>query len=126
MTNKYEFWNNDVEEAILKYIVCSDIKKKNEIFNKYILIAFKKLINIVIKESYSNIKDYCDKEIKDDLLYELVVKIQKYNNQKYNIRIYCETILRSSILDYKHKSFREKQNIPFLVSHEVLLNKLNY
>lgn len=126
--NKYEFWTDEVEEAVSKYASCIDVDERNKIYMKYLHNAFIKLINYVL-ERYK--KDFACEELKNDLLSTLVIHIQKFNPElalsrgyKANVRVYCEVIIRSAISDYLLKSFREKQNVSFNESHEVFLKNI--
>jgi hypothetical protein len=130
--NKYKYWTDEVEGAVLKYIKCVDTVEKNEIYNKYLHIAFQKLIDDVIKQC--RLERECEKnnDLKNDLLYTLIIHIEKYNPElaisrgyKTSARVYCKILIRCAIADYKVKSYHEKQNIQFNESHEVFLKNIN-
>lgn len=132
--NKYwsEYWTDEVEEAISKYASCTDANERNKIYNKYLHNAFIKLIDDVIKRYRPDREGHEDKDVKNDLLYTLIIGIQKYNpalalsrGYKPNARIYCSVIIRCAIADYKVKSFHERQNVPFDESHEIFLKNIN-
>jgi hypothetical protein len=132
MNENYEFWTNEVEDAVGRYAICTDIVQKNKIFDKYLHVAFKKLIDNVVQRYRPDWDGHNEKEIKDDLLYTLVVNIQRYNpaiaisrGYKPNARIYCKIIIRSAIADQRVKSYKEKQNVCFNQSHEIYLNNIN-
>ena len=132
MNENYEFWTNEVEEAVGRYAMCTDIVEKNKIFSKYLHSAFKKLIDDVVLQYRPDWDGHNEKEIKDDLLYTLVVSIQRYNpamailrGYKPNARIYCKIIIKSAIADQRVKSYKEKQNVRFDESHEVFLKNIN-
>jgi hypothetical protein len=125
---KYEFWTDETEEMVSKYVTCVDIEKKNKIYDKHLHIAFMKLIDIVVERYYMN-QD--DNEVKNDLLYSLIINVQRFNpnkilpnGKKPNSRSYCEVIIRSAIADRRVRIFHEKQNVRFDSSHEKYLKFL--
>lgn len=120
MTKEYwtEYWTDEVEEAVAKYAACVDADERNSIYMKYLHQAFQKLIADVIKRYRPDREGHEDKNAKDDLLYDLIVHIEKYNPEyaishghKPNARIYCSVIIRSSIVDRRVKSYKENQHI---------------
>jgi hypothetical protein len=133
MTNEHEYWTDEVEEAVSKYASCTDVDEKNKIYMKYLHDAFIKLIDDVIKRYRPDREEYEDKDVKNDLLYTLIIGIQRYNpalalsrGYKPNARIYCSVIIRCAIADYRVKSFREKQNVQFNEKiHEIFLKDIN-
>lgn len=129
---KEEYWTDEVEEALAKYVSCENITKKNKIFTEQLHEPFKKLILNTVKRYRPDAEDRLTDDISTDLLYHLIIHIQKFNpdkrlpsGRKPNGRIYCEVIIRSSIAEQRLKSAREAKNVCFDETHEIFLNKIN-
>jgi hypothetical protein len=132
MNNEYEYWTDEVEEAVAKYGTCLNVDERNSIYIKYLHIAFQKLIDDVIKRYRPDRDGHEDKDVKLDLLSILVEHVQRYNpaiaisrGYKPNARIYCTVIIKSAIADRRVRSYKERQNVCFDESHEIFLNNIN-
>jgi len=132
MNKEYEYWTDEVEEAVAKYGTCLDVDERNLIYMKYLHIAFQNLIDDVIKQYRPDREGHEDKDIKLDLLSILVEHVRRYNptiaisrGYKSNARIYCIVIIRSAIADHRVKSFKKRQNVCFDETHEIYLDNIN-
>jgi len=132
MTNVYDFWTDEVDKAVSAYVSDVDTKEKNKVFDKYLYNAFNQLINITLKQYNINWNGIDEREIKSQILFELIMNLSKFNPDKIRsngdkvcVRMYCQSLIRSAIKDYHNKTFRESQNVRFDESHEILLHKIS-
>ena len=113
---KEEYWTPEVEDALGRYVSCTGITKKNQIFDDHLYIPFKKLIEVTIKRYRPDVKVVTD-EMVCDLLYSLIIHVQGFNpnvvlssGRKPTGHSYCSIIIRSAIADDRVRTAREKMN----------------
>jgi len=121
-----EYWTPEVEEALANYVTCADSAEKNVIFDKYLFEPFKKLIDITVKRYRPDVKTVTD-EMVCDLLYHLIIHVQKYNpdvvlssGKKPSGHSYCSIIIRSAIAHERCETAKRK--IIFIENEEGLSN----
>jgi hypothetical protein len=107
------YFNQDTEDAILRYLKTEDIKEKNKIYNEYIDYSFYKLAENIINQPSFGFA-YLDTETKEDKKQELVwfmlEKLHLYRQAKGKAYSYFGTIIkRYMILDNK-KNYQKAKN----------------
>jgi len=121
------YWTDETEEALAKYVTTEDMDEKNKIFNDYLFIPLRKLIDVLLER-------YCipivDDDIKLDILTHVVEYMGRFNpeavypsGKKASGKSYCIILVRSWFADYKLKYARQKKIIQFEACHEIHLNK---
>ena len=115
---KEEYWTDEVEEALAKYVTCKDCDEKNLIFTKYLHVPLLKLIDAIVERYRPDAKDMHTDETRTDLLYSLILHVQKFNpnailpsGKKASGHSYCSIIIRSSIAEHTVRTYREKKTI---------------
>lgn len=109
-----DYWTHETEEAVAKYVRCEDIIEKNEIFNNYLFIPFRKLIDDVFERYHLPV---VDDDMKLNILSDLVIRIEKYNpeaefrGRKSTAWTYCNVLVRCWIADWKLKYAKQKKNV---------------
>jgi len=112
-----EYWTDEVEEKLAIYVTSEDMDEKNEIFDNYLLIPFKKLIDAIL-ERYRI--PFVDDNMKLDILTYLVVNVERFkpdfvypSGKKATGKAYCIVLIRSWFADWNVKSARQRKNISF-------------
>ena len=122
------FWTSEIEEALVKYVKCEDVVEKNKIFDDYLFIPLRKLIDVILERyRLPNVDD----DVKFDILSDLVLQVSKFNpdaklssGKKVSGKTYCIILIRCWIADYKLKTARQRKVVQFEESHETFLNKI--
>ncbi|MCK9416907.1 hypothetical protein M0Q97_09645 [Candidatus Dojkabacteria bacterium] len=116
MTNN-EYWTPEVEEALAKYVSCTGITERHDIFDNHLYEPFKQLILETVKRYRPDVGDKLTNEMSSDLLYHLIIHVQKFNpdvvlssGRKPSGHSYCSVIIRSAIADDRVRTAREKMN----------------
>ena len=111
-----EFWTNETDEALIKYVTTEDMDEKNRLYNNHLFTPFRKLIDVLL-ERYSI--PIVDNDLKFDILTFLVEHVERFNPymEKPNGKAYCIVIIRSWFADWKIKTAQQKK-LSFDVYHE--------
>lgn len=110
------------ENAVVEYIQETDQEKKEYIFNTYLLPAFTKMIESIIRRYKLYLPDEDFAETFDDTISFLMSKIDHFNpNSGYKAYSYCGTICKNYlILKINKYDKNQKRN----VSYDYMLNDL--
>ena len=110
------------ENAVVEYIQETDQEKKEYIFNTYLLPAFTKMIESIIRRYKLYLPDEDFAETFDDTISFLMSKIDHFNpDSGYKAYSYCGTICKNYlILKINKYDKNQKRN----VSYDYMLNDL--
>ena len=110
------------ENAVVEYIQETDQEKREYIFNTYLLPAFTKMIESIIRRYKLYLPDEDFSETFDDTISFLMSKIDHFNpNSGYKAYSYCGTICKNYLILKINKYDRnQKRN----VSYDYMLNDL--
>ena len=112
--NRKGYFYEDEEQAVLDYISSNDREEKNEIFKKYLLPAFTKMIESIIRRYKLYLPDEEFQQTFDDTISYLLMKI---NNFKQNIVVYEEVEkvtdnIKNKAVEIDSEVFKDK-NFPY-------------
>ena len=97
------------EEAFVKYMQCEDEIEKNKIFNEYLLPAFTKMIESIIRRYKLYPPDEEFQETFDDTISFLISKFDKFDpSSGYKAYSYCGTVCKNYLI-YKINQFAKNQ-----------------
>ena len=87
------------EDAFVNYLKSNDKNEKNRIFNTYLLPAFTKMIESIIRRYNLYPPDEEFQETFDDTISFLITKVDKFNpDSGYKAYSYCGTICKNYLL----------------------------
>ncbi len=110
---KNEYWNQQVEEAILLY----QLNKNDKLFTTTIYPAFTKLIKGVISGCHFNLKYYKEKDLICDVVTMLWQRIDKYNSELSSSFTFFTNVTKNLLINqYKF----EERNRKFISIEEFL------
>ena len=102
------------EQAIIDYIQADTKEEKNNIFNKFLLPAFTKMIESIIRRYNLYPQDEEFRETFDETLSFLISKIDRFDPTKgFKAYSYCGTICKNHLIGKINKILKEKKkNVP--------------
>lgn len=106
---KSGYFEQEQEEAFVKYIQEENQEEKNKIFNTYLLPAFTKMTESIIRRYNLFIPDEDFDETFNDAMSFLMTKINKFNpNYNFKAYSYTGTIIKNYLI-YKIHNFSKNQ-----------------
>lgn len=103
------YFLNEQEEAFVNYINASTKEEKDKIFNKFLLPAFTKMTESIIRRYNLFIPDESFQETFDDAISFLMTKINNFNqNSNFKAYSYTGTIIKNYLI-YKINTFNKSQ-----------------
>lgn len=123
-----EYWTDETEEALAKYVTSKDIVEKNKIFDDHLFIPLRKLIDAILER-------YCipivDDDIKLDILTYVVEHMVRFkpntvypSGKKATGMAYCGVLIRSWFADWKMKTHHQRKIISLEDCDKIDLKKI--
>lgn len=110
------YFNQDTQDAILKYNASDDMFERNKLYNKYIDKPFNKLAeNIIHTFKFYNFDSY--EQIKNDTVTFMVEKMSKYNNpERGKAYSYFSIVAKNYLIarhnrNYKYDSTKDELSV---------------
>lgn len=123
-----DYWTDETEDALAKYVTTEDMDEKNRLFNDCLHKPLKKLIDANIKRYHVPI---VNEDLKLSILTDVIMRVERFkpnvilpSGKKSTGRAYCSILIRSWFADWKVKTARQKKNVLFEACHEIHLYKI--
>ena len=116
------------EEALVMYLSSDDKIEKDKIFNQYLMPAFTKMIESIIRRYNLYPPDEEFQETFDDTISFLMSKISHFNPESgYKAYSYCGTICKNYLI-YKINQYikNQKRNVSYDIVSSDINDNLNY
>lgn len=104
------YFYEEQEEAFVRYINSTDVKERNELFNKKLLPAFTKMVESIIRRYELFIPSENFDDTFNDTMSDLITKLNKFKPDKgYKAYSYCGTICKNYLLGRRSKDMKAKE-----------------
>lgn len=128
-TTSSTYFNQDTEDAIIRYINSDNVHEKNLLFNKYIYSAFNRLIEYhVFKSKTAQFLD-STVDFKNDVMSFLCERLQKYNVSKGRAYSYFNVIVRNFVWTATSKLYSKlkgTEELDVIDEERQVLNESSY
>lgn len=122
---KRDYFTQDTEDAILKYLATEDSVERESIYNKEIRHSMEKLVECItnsfsfdyVKQDAFNVKD-----VEKETLSYLIEILNKYKQEKGKAYSYLGTIAKRRLINLNKKSYKDRQEVTNDV-HEIDIDK---
>lgn len=127
-TNKKGYFYEQEENAVVNYINSDSYEEKDVIFNTYLLPAFTKMIESIIRRYNLYIPDEEFQETFDDTISFLMTKIDKFNpDSGFKAYSYCGTICKNYLILKINKFVKKQQrNVPYEYMRNEIEDSIEY
>lgn len=122
------YFYEEQEQAVKDYIKAETKEEKDKIFNDYLLPAFTKMIESIIRRYNLYPPDEEFQETFDDTISFLMTKIQNFNpDMNYKAYSYCGTICKNYLI-YKINQFtkNQKRNDRYDTMQSDIVDNINF
>lgn len=122
------YFYEEQEQAVKDYIKAETKEEKDKIFNTYLLPAFTKMIESIIRRYNLYPPDEEFQETFDDTISFLMTKIQNFNpDMNYKAYSYCGTICKNYLI-YKINQFtkNQKRNDRYDMMQSDIVDNINF
>lgn len=124
------YFYDEQENAVKEYVLTTDIRKKDEIFNKVLYPAFTTMIESIIRRYNLNIPNEEFVDTFNDTISFLMSKIEHFNPDKISKKTgkkikaysYCGTICKNYLL---HKRIKYSEDLERSLSYDEMSEELN-
>lgn len=127
---KKGYFYDEQENAVKEYLLTTDIKEKNRIFNNILMPAFTKMIESIIRRYELHIPDEEFEETFNDTISFLMSKIDHFDSSKISKKTgkpikaysYCGTICKNYLL---HRRIEYAKELERDSSYDTICNGIN-
>lgn len=124
------YFYEEQENAVKEYLLTTNVKEKNRIFNDILMPAFTKMIESIIRRYELHIPDETFEETFNDTISFLMSKIDHFDSEKISKKTgkpikaysYCGTICKNYLL---HKRIEYSKELERDLSYDMIYDEIN-